>query len=46
MNAVQSDPFGLSLHNVLCRIMRVRNAVDLERGQYETTLRVAPEPEV
>ncbi len=44
MNAAASDPHGLRLHNQLCRIIRVSNVIDFERGRYDTALRVAPEP--
>lgn len=44
MNAVASDPYGLRLHDQLCRIMRLQNVVDLKHGRYETELRVVPEP--
>lgn len=46
MNAVASDPHGFDLDGQLCRIIRIQNVIDLLRGQYETTLRVAPDPEV
>jgi hypothetical protein len=46
MDGVASDPHGLNLDGQLSRIMRVRNDWDFERGTWETTLRVAPEPEV
>ena len=46
MNAAASDPYGLDLHGQLCRIIRLQNTINLERGRYETVLRVAPEPEV
>ncbi len=44
MDAAASDPHGMRLDGQLCRIIRLRNSVDFARGRYETTLNVAPEP--
>lgn len=43
MTAPASDE--VDIDGQLCRIMRVRNKWDLERGRWDTTIRAAPEPE-
>lgn len=45
MEAPASDSYGLELDGQLCRAIRINNIIHLEKGQYDTTLRVAPEPE-
>ncbi|MGD9496373.1 MAG: hypothetical protein AB7Y46_08680 [Armatimonadota bacterium] len=45
MGGAASDPYGADLNDRLSRIMRMRNSIDLERGNWETVLRLAPEPE-